>query len=283
MTTIADKSIFSVIRLDCCSKDEERRRQGARAVGEDFEHKSRTLVSGPDWADYRAQLDQAIFELTNSAAVHEQLGGLLLIEELTSRHSEDAASKVTNFANCLRRPITESPDLAVLTLATDCLGRLARAEGGHAAVKPQLDVALQRLKAGNRLDSAVLVLRQLAENAPTLTYVHLDDIFRDLWTAMRDVRVQTREGAAAVLRACLALVSSRKSEARRKWYLRIYEEAQRGLLERSGSSGFGGESRPTEAVHGALLTVAELLTAQGVELTEVQLDGLIAGALIADC
>ena len=263
---------------DLASKDEERRRHAARLVGEEYERKTHTLVSGPQWAEYQKSLDHTIFELTNSAVVHEQLGGLLLIQELTRHESEDNATKVANFANYLRQPITSS-DPAVLNMATHCLGQLAHTEGGHAAVKPELERALQRLEAGsqhgNRLDSAVLVLCQLAEHAPTLTYVHLDHVFHHLWTAMRDTRVQTREGAAAVLRACLTLVAGRKSEARKRWYSRVYEEARQGLAERSGAF---LETRPPETVHGALLTVAELLEARGVELSEAQLELLFEGA-----
>ena len=92
---------------------------------------------------------------------------------------------------------------------------------------------------------------------------------------MRDVKAPTRHGAAAVLRV-LALVASRPGHARERWYSRVYDEIQKGLSERPGV--FGGESRPTEAVHGALLSTAELLDARGATLTEGQLDALFKGA-----
>lgn len=118
-----------------------------------------------------AAAEAAILRLLDSTAVADQTSGLERILELMKRGADghDGASRVTNFANYLRQPLASS-DAVVATLAADCLGQLARAEGGHAAVKPTLDQALRRLREGNRLDSAVLVLVQLAEHAPTLTY-----------------------------------------------------------------------------------------------------------------
>ena len=118
-----------------------------------------------------AAAEADILRLLDSTAVTDQTSGLERILELMKRGADghDGASRVTNFANYLRQPLASS-DAVVATLAADCLGQLARAEGGHAAVKPTLDQALRRLREGNRLDSAVLVLVQLAEHAPTLTY-----------------------------------------------------------------------------------------------------------------
>ena len=43
---------------DLASKDEERRRHAARLVGEEYERKTHTLVSGSQWADYQRSLDR---------------------------------------------------------------------------------------------------------------------------------------------------------------------------------------------------------------------------------
>ena len=85
---------------------------------------------------------------------------------------------------------------------------------------------------------------------------------------MRDVRLQTRHGAAAVLRACLSLIASRPGLARERWYARVYEETLNGLSSESA----------TEVVHGALLTVAELLDARGANLSASQIDTLFERA-----
>lgn len=262
------------------------------SAARDKESRRRAAIALAKGAFQTDVIDASIPVLLDSTAISDQLGGLELIVQLVPHDGDgdDGASRVANFANTLRQPLA-SNEPEVAAKAAHCLGQLARAEGGHAAVKPALDQALRRLKEGNRLDCAVLVLVQLAANAPTLTYgapkrpsiapfttrhatcawcctcrhaVHLGEICDHLWTAMRDKVAQTRHGAAAVLRACLALIASRPGHARERWYSRVYDETLRGLS--SGS--------PTEAVHGALLTVAELLDAHGATLSEAQLETL---------
>ena len=111
------------------SKDEDRRRLACHSVGIEFDRRTRALSSASERSKYQESIYQAIFQLTDSKVVEEPLGGLQLIEELTHRESDDSASKVTSFANYLR-PRIESAEPAVVTLATNCLGQLARAESG---------------------------------------------------------------------------------------------------------------------------------------------------------
>ena len=253
-------------------RDHDRRRQHARALGEVYERRALSLAA-KEWDMYSGHLHKEVARLLDGTGF-EPLGGLELILEFTNRGSADE-DKVTEFSNLLLQPI-KSSDVAVVALAARCLGQLARAEGGHKKVKPHLENALDRLENGNRLEAAVLVLCELAEHAPTLTYGHLDQIFEHLWTAMRDAKAPTRYGAQRVLRACLALVASRPGQLRDKWYSRVYDEAQKMLTERPGA--FGADGRTTEHVHGALLTIAELLDARGAALGEAQLDALMSAS-----
>ena len=149
-------------------REEERRRAALIRFGEEYTQRQQECTR-ESLAKFVHELHTKIRELLESTSAADQLSGLERILELTPRDSEDGASKITNFANFLRQPLASS-DTAVAALASRCLGQLARAEGGHAAVKPALDHALKRLKEGNRLDSAVLVLHELAEQAPTLIY-----------------------------------------------------------------------------------------------------------------
>ena len=234
-------------------------------------------------------MNAKILEMLNTAAVSDQLGGMQLMQELTRVESEENASKVTNFANYLRQPIASS-DPHVSALAARCLGQLACAEGGHAAVTPALKQALGRLRDGKRLDAAVLVLCQLAEHAPTLTYgahsgllsrppaslnappslaivppvdvvhrraVHLTEIFEHLWTAMRDARMKTRLGAAETLRACLSLIATRQGTSRRKWYLGIDHEARKGAQANIRGRGGTSPHEPARARSSAHTTCDE--------------------------
>lgn len=177
-------------------KNEETRYLAAHEIGVDFTRQACLLGAGDEWTKLEKRLHTRISALLHSGSASEQLGGLKLMQELIPRESNDSASKAANFANYLRLPIDKSNDPAVLGAATGCLGLLAASEGGLAVVKPEHTRALKRLKEGSRLDSAVLVISQLAENAPTIAYVHIAEVFAHIWTAMRDERLQTREGAS---------------------------------------------------------------------------------------
>eukprot|EP00966_Prymnesium_polylepis_P172847 3997734-Prymnesium_polylepis.1 len=174
---------------------------------------------------------------------------------------------VTNFANCLQQLNTKSSEPEVLLKACKALGEIAKVEGGSAAVEPLLKQALQRLKTTNKLESAVLVIEELAKNAPTLTYVHVKEVLDNIWEAAFHPTIGVREGAASALHACLDLVGGRENRARARWYDKVLEEAQRGF-------GLG----TTEACHGALLTTAELLSASGAQLDQQSLTDLFERA-----
>ena len=197
--------------------------------------------------------------LINSSAVQDQLEALMEIQALIPLECEDDSSKLTSFANFLRLPFGSSSDPQVLAHASRALGQLAQL-GGNEAVEPELKRALQRLKVCNRLDSAVLVVKELAQHAPTLVYVHVADVIEHIWAAIRDSRVPVREGAARALCACLELMAGRESRSRAKWYDRVYEEARAGF-----------DAGSVEAVHGALLTTTELLGESGAPLSEAKL------------
>ena len=64
----------------------------------------------------------------------------------------------------------------MLQLAVRILGRLALVEGGHTPAETELKIALDRLKHSVKLESAVLVVQELACHAPTLIYVHVHEV-----------------------------------------------------------------------------------------------------------
>ena len=254
---------------DISSKSEENRLKAARQVGRVFQQNAREL-SHDSWQKFSSDLTGHLSDLINSTAAPEQHGGLLLIQELIPLDCEDNASKLTNFANFLRLPFGNSSDAYVLQAASHALGLLAKS-GGNEFVESELKRALQRLKVSNRLESAVLVVRELATNAPTLLYVHVAEVIDHLWTAMRHASVAVREGAAQVLHATLELVASRAGGKPREisdsssvgvgaWYKRVFEEAKAGF-----------ELGTIESVHGALLTTCELLGPAGPQLDDEQL------------
>ncbi len=258
-----------------------------------------------------------IFELVNSQVVHEKIGGIMAIgthqplftssPSLTTvnnltcivvcrvprpdklidiEHDENA--KTTRLANYLRLGL-QSNDPTVMTMAAKALGRLAQASGTLTAVfvvEFEVKRALEWLQDAthqSRRYAAVLVLKELAENAPTLFYVHVSSFFDLVWyychplgvfraccvrwvacacacacavvadahawrsaarLALHDTNASIREGAVDALHAALALISERENRLRLQWYHKIYEEAQKGL-----------RLNTVPTIHGSLITL----------------------------
>src|SRR3989338_5018455 len=148
-------------------------------------------------------------DLLNSSQVHEKLGGVTGISELIDIESADDATKITRLVNALRVGL-QCPDPAVITIYSKALGKLARSSGTLTAEFVELEVrrALEWLSTGDprnemRRPAAVLILMEMASNAPTLFYVHVAQFFDLVWFAIHDQSPAVREGAVAALRAAL--------------------------------------------------------------------------------
>jgi FKBP12-rapamycin complex-associated protein len=74
--------------------------------------------------------------------------------------------------------------------------------------------------------AAVLVLKEVAENAPTSFNVHVGAFLDRIWVALRDPKVLVREAAIEALRGCLSLIAKRTSKQRPQRYYRIFMEVQ---------------------------------------------------------
>ena len=96
--------------------------------------------------------------------------------------------------------------------------------------------------------AAVLILREFAQNAPTLIYGYVPQILELIWVALRDPKVTIRDSGADALGACLELVHVRESNLRVQWYRKMYEESNKGL--KLGS---------TEGIHSYFLIIKEML------------------------
>ena len=136
------KTMLAKQLLDVGSKSEDPRRHAVRQIGRLFIQNARELQHDY-WSKFISSIHEHISDLVNSSATHEQLGGLLLIQELIPLDCEDNASKLTNFSNFLRLPFGSSNDALVLQSSSHALGMLAQAGGN---VDDELKRALQRLK-----------------------------------------------------------------------------------------------------------------------------------------
>lgn len=94
------------------------------------------------------------------------------------------------------------------------------------------------------------VLRQLAENAPTVFFVRVKEFFDLIWDPLWDSKDTIRYAASKALSACLAVLSQRTYHL--QWYCGLYDRIHDGL--KKGTA---------ESVHGSLLVVSESLKLTG--------------------
>ncbi|KAJ1339772.1 hypothetical protein BSLG_005591 [Batrachochytrium salamandrivorans] len=233
---MATRSVTELAKvfLDLKSKSEDIRIKAATELY-DYAFATSQEVAGEALTKFTNDLNRRIFELIQSQDVDEKIGGVTALDKLIDLDGgEENLTKVTRFANYLRI-ILPGTDPRITVSACSALGHLARNTGTLATEFVEFEVkrALEWLQ-GDRHEArrfaAVLVLKELALNAPTLLYFSV------------------REGAANALSQSLALVQVRENQIRRQWYRRIFEEMQNGLKMSS-----------SDAIHGSLLALRELL------------------------
>ncbi|CAL5329434.1 unnamed protein product [Camellia sinensis] len=229
----------------------------ALALKKHVEEEARDL-SGEAFFRFMDQLYDRITSLLESNDVAENLGALRAIDELIDVSLGENASKVSRFSNYMRNVFEVKRDPEILILASKVLGHLARAGGAMTAdeVEWQVKNALGWLH-GERTEyrrfAAVLILKEMAENASTVFNVHVPEFVDAIWVALRDPTLAIRERAVEALRACLRVIEKRETRWRVQWYYRMFEATQDGL----------GKNAPVHSIHGSLLAVGELLRNTG--------------------
>ncbi|CAK9315702.1 unnamed protein product [Citrullus colocynthis] len=227
------------------------------ALKKHIEEAARDL-NGEAFSRFMDQLYDRISTLLESNDVAENLGALRAIDELIDVALGENASKVSKFSNYIRNVFELKRDPEILVLASRVLGHLARAGGAMTAdeVEHQVKIALDWLR-GERIEyrrfAAVLILKEMAENASTVFNVHVPEFVDAIWVALRDPQLAVRERAVEALRACLRVIEKRETRWRVQWYYRMFEATQHGL----------GKNAPVHSIHGSLLAVGELLRNTG--------------------
>eukprot|EP00736_Rhodelphis_marinus_P007859 Rmarinus@m.12108 len=260
MTTITrSHSTDGLTKLisDLRNKSEDVRLRAGKNLRGYVEEEARAM-SGEEFTRFMNDLNRKIFDLVHSSEAHDRMGGLIAIDELIDLDCEENATKITRFANYLRMILPNAHDRATLERASRALGHLARAGGTLTADFVEFEVkrSLEWLQ-GDRYElrrlAAVLVLKELAENSPTLFYTHTQSFFDHIWYALYDTKVVIREGAVDALHACLALLAQRSTNLQKDCYMKLYEEAFKGFAQNSA-----------DTIHGSLLALGELVQfAQG--------------------
>eukprot|EP00158_Paraphelidium_tribonemae_P009901 Partr_v1_DN28994_c0_g1_i3_m24719 putative Phosphatidylinositol 3-kinase len=214
-------------------------------------------LTGESFTKFMNDINRRIFELIHSPDISDKLGGILAIDRLVDFEGEENATKITRFANYLRSVLPGS-EVIVASLAARALGKLALSGGALTAEFVEFEVkrALEWLQ-GDRVElkrqAAVLVLKELIDNAPTILYGFVSSLLELLWVPLRDSKLSIREGAADAFHSCLSIVYQRESAQKLQWYRKIMDEVMRGFKS-SGSA---------ESIHGSLLACETMFLTSG--------------------
>ncbi|GMH23702.1 hypothetical protein Nepgr_025545 [Nepenthes gracilis] len=244
------------ILLDLCTRGTPK--EGASFALKRYIEVEAHDLSGEAFLRFMDQLYDRTAGLLESNDVSENLGALRAINELIELPLGESAPRVSRFSNYIRTVFETKSDREILIVASRVLGHLARAGGAMTAdeVEHQIKNALEWLRAErveHRRLAAVLILKEMAENAPTVFNVHVPAFVDSIWVALRDPALDVRERAVEALRACLRVIEKRETRWRVQWYYRMFEATQEGL----------GRNAPVHSIHGSLLAVGELLRNTG--------------------
>jgi len=214
--------------------------------------------------NFLEELNKEIHVMVNSRDANDRIAAIVSIDQLIDLNYDDQR-KITRFSNYLRNVLTnQHGDATTVLMVTRALGRLAKASDSTTSktltaewVDFETKRALEWLEGDNnahrhkddgRRYAAVYVLKELAENAPTLFFAHAVDFLKYIWNGLRDPSQLVRDGSKLALSAVLALVSERYS-LNNTWYEDLFEKTKQGLAP----------NKPAEHVHGSLLVIEELL------------------------
>eukprot|EP01080_Neovahlkampfia_damariscottae_P002252 gene2252-2426_t len=231
----------------------------------DYVEKNTKELSGESFSFFIESVMENLQELINSKEINERITGILSLEKLIDLHYEDPR-KITRFSNYLRNSLTNyHSDSTTVALVARALGKLAKASSTTSSktltaelVEFECKRALEWLegfkekhKDEGRRYAGLLVLKELAENAPTLFYAHVSSFLIHIWKGIKDSNLETREASILALRAVLALVSERNFNGRHEWYHDMLNNVKTCMKKNN------------ESIHGALLVIGELLRNTG--------------------
>ncbi|KAF3011376.1 phosphatidylinositol kinase- protein kinase tor1 [Neopestalotiopsis sp. 37M] len=207
---------------------------------------------GDTFTAFYNQVNSKITSLVHSNISADRLGGVYAMDALADFDGVDVTLKYTRFTNNLKG-ILRGQDIVPMQPAAVALGKLCRPGGSliselvESEVKTSLEW-LQSERVEEKRYSAVLVLRELARNAPTLMYSYVSLIFDLIWVGLRDSRQLIRATSGETVSACFRIIRERDQEMKAAWMTKMYNELIVGL-----------RINTVESIHGSLLVLRELL------------------------
>ena len=194
--------------------------------------------------------------LINGPDTYDRLAGVYILDPLVDFDGVGFDSKYTRFSQYLN-VILKGKDTAPMQVAATVMGKLVKPGGSLVSDLVQSEVAtalewLQSDRVEERRYSAVLILRELAKNAPTMIYSYVNLIFDQIWVGLRDQRLLIRSTSSETVSACFQIIRERDQALKQDWMDKMYNEAVKGL-----------KAGTVEYIHASLLVLKELLQQGG--------------------
>eukprot|EP01119_Soliformovum_irregulare_P016010 TRINITY_DN4594_c0_g1_i2.p1 TRINITY_DN4594_c0_g1~~TRINITY_DN4594_c0_g1_i2.p1 ORF type:complete len:2365 (-),score=692.80 TRINITY_DN4594_c0_g1_i2:62-7156(-) len=245
---------------DLRNKNDDVRYRAGKQLAEFVKNQVREL-SADKFSTLITDVNTRISLFLNSGQPLERAGSVVAIDELIDVEYElNGSNKFTRFGNYLHIALTAS-EIPIIATAARALGKLIRTGGGSTEFSETVDSELKRslewLAQQERYEprrySALMILKELAINAPTLFNIHVSGFLDLVWVGLIDQATIVRDAAVESLRACLDVIADRERSLTSQWYRRLWAKSQEGFKQK--------ESHP--AAHASLLAVSELLVNTG--------------------
>lgn len=225
------------------SKSKDERNRAARGIRLYVEQEARER-SGEGFIKVLNSLVKKIEDFSLSNDPYEIMGSIILIDELVEIAVAGENERILiKFVNILSSLIESQKDSSKNNVDVEALESSAKALGHIARVlSPGLtyDLLEQRVKVAldwlqnskvssnaemNKIAS-MLIITELAENAPAVFHSHVLTFFDLIWDVLTDKKINVRIRARYALRNVFSLISHRKSDKSRKYYNKIYSSAR---------------------------------------------------------
>ncbi|GAB1316207.1 phosphatidylinositol kinase-related protein kinase tor1 [Madurella fahalii] len=234
---------------------EDQRKRAARQV-RDLVNIAKQEMGAEQFQRFFDMVNQRTMALIQGTDNYDKMGGVYILDALVDFDGIEPALKYSRFQQYIGI-ILRGKGLNPMQPAAVVLGKLCKPGGSLISelVDAEVQTALEWLQSDRveeRRYSAVLVLRELARNCPTLMYPYVGYIFDQIWIGLRDPRHLIRATSSETVSACFKIIRERDQEMKQEWMDKMRAEAVKGL-----------QNNTVEYIHASLLVLKELLEQGG--------------------
>jgi len=239
---------------------EDNRKRAARNI-RDLVNRAKQEMGAEQFQTFYNQVNQRTMALIQSTDPCDKMGGVYILDALVDFEGIDLALKYSRFQQYIGF-ILRGKEKDPMHAAAIVLGKLCKPGGSLISelVDAEVQTALEWLQSDRveeRRYSAVLVLRELARNAPTLMYSYVGFVFDQIWIGLRDPRLLIRETSSETVSACFKIIRERDQQMKQEWMNKMFKDAIDGL-----------QINTVESVHASLLVLKELLEQGGMYMQD---------------